>query len=140
MNDESLHQTAEAHSDDLLSTEAEAIPRPQVGQVWRPQRGGMWRTIIAIHPAGVEWTASPHEHWFVRFETWEKWVRDAGAFTMHDENRTTVREVTLDEKVGKLMYEKQQIEDGTWSGFRLGRYAHERLREIEAGLKRLLGT
>jgi hypothetical protein len=52
----------------------------------------------------------------------------------------TIREMTLDERVSALLMERGEIEDGTWSGFRLGRYAHERLREIEAGLKRLLGT
>ncbi len=62
-----------------MMTDAEVIHRPEVGQVWRPRRGGMWRTIIAIHPAGVEWTASPDEQAFSRWETWDKWVRDYSA-------------------------------------------------------------
>jgi hypothetical protein len=57
----------------------ELIPSPKVGQVWRPGRGGMWRTVIGIHPAGVEWTASPSEHAMSRLEAWNKWVRDADA-------------------------------------------------------------
>ena len=57
----------------------EFIPHPQVGQVWRPLRGGMWRTIVAIHAAGIEWTASPDEHAFSRFESWDRWIRDAQA-------------------------------------------------------------
>jgi hypothetical protein len=59
--------------------EVEVIRRPQVGQVWRPRRGGMWRTVIALHPAGVEWSASPNQHAFTRWEAWDKWVRDAAA-------------------------------------------------------------
>lgn len=68
---------------DKEHTTVEHIPRPEIGQVWRPRLGGMWRTVVAIHPAGVEWTASPDEHAFSRFETWDKWVRDAGA-VQHD--------------------------------------------------------
>jgi hypothetical protein len=60
-------------------TFGELIPRPQVGEVWRPRRGGMWRTVIAIHPAGIEYTASPSEHWFVQWATWDRWVREADA-------------------------------------------------------------
>jgi hypothetical protein len=62
-----------------MTAAVELLPRPAVGQVWRPERGGMWRTIIAIHPAGVEWTANPNVHEFSRFEGWNKWVRDARA-------------------------------------------------------------
>lgn len=58
---------------------SEAEQRPEVGQVWRPQRGGMWRTVVALHPAGVEWTASPSETGFTRFEEWDRWVREAAA-------------------------------------------------------------
>lgn len=63
------------------TTEVEVISRPLPGQVWRPRRGGMWRTIVALHRAGVEWMASPSERAFSRWETWDKWVRDAEAFT-----------------------------------------------------------
>jgi hypothetical protein len=62
-----------------MNDDAELLPCPAVGQVWRPERGGMWRTIIAIQPAGVEWTAAPNAHEFSRFDGWNKWVRDARA-------------------------------------------------------------
>jgi hypothetical protein len=52
---------------------------PVVGQVWKPRRGGMWRTIVGIHPAGVEWTETPDVQSFVQFETWDEWVRDTEA-------------------------------------------------------------
>jgi hypothetical protein len=65
---------------------------PQPGQVWRQtKRGGMWRTIVAIHPAGVEWTAGPMvqpkapvvphpaDQAFSRWETWHQWVEETGA-------------------------------------------------------------
>jgi hypothetical protein len=60
-------------------SDAELIPRPQVGDVWRPRRGGMWRTVIGIHAGGVEWTASPDRHEFSRWETWDRWVCNADA-------------------------------------------------------------
>lgn len=61
-------------------TTSELIPAVKVGQVWRQRKiGGMWRTVIGIHPAGVEWTAYPHEHEMSRWESWDQWVRDTEA-------------------------------------------------------------
>lgn len=51
-----------------------------VGQVWAPvARGGMWRTIVAIHPAGVEWTTSCGRHEFHRWVTWRCWMAETEA-------------------------------------------------------------
>lgn len=69
-------------SDPIQTTDAELIPAVKVGQVWRQRKiGGIWRTVVAIHPAGVEWTANPDRHEFSRFENWDQWVRETEAVT-----------------------------------------------------------
>lgn len=62
--------------DNHQTASAELIPAVKVGQVWRQRKiGGMWRTVIAIHPAGVEWTANPDEHEMSQWKNWDQWVR-----------------------------------------------------------------